>query len=229
MISFTVDQFLNVFAQYNLAVWPAQIFLYAIGVIAISLALLKKRDFNKSISLILSLLWIWIGLVYHLWFFSAINGAAFIFAALFILQGVLFLNAGVWKDQLIFRFRVNIHGMLGSLFLVYALIAYPALAHWLGHRYPASPTFGLPCPTSIFTFGMLLGTDRPIPLLLLAIPLAWSFTGFWAAISLGMTEDVGLLAAGLLGSVLIIWRDKSWVSSHSGAEVLAAATGKFRH
>lgn len=207
MIPFTVDQFLNVFEQYNVAVWPAQVFLYAIGMFAISLVLSRKSDFSKIISLILSLFWIWMGIVYHLWFFSAINKVALVFAAFFVLQGILFFIAGVLKQQLTFCFSSNLYGIVGSVFLVYALILYPVLGYWLGHRYPASPTFGLPCPTTIFTFGLLLWTNRRVPLYVLAIPLAWTFLGFWAAISLGMIEDFGLLMAGLIGSMLIIFRD----------------------
>lgn len=90
---------------------------------------------------------------------------------------------------------------------MYALVIYPALGYLLDHGYPAAPTFGVPCPTTIFTFGILLCTDSRIPLYLLPIPLAWSLIGFWAAISLGITEDFGLLAAGLIGSLLIVLRN----------------------
>ena len=208
MIPFTVEQFLGVFERYNLAVWPAQLFLYAIAIIAVCLALRRKADFSRGISLILSAFWIWMGLVYHFWFFSTINSAALLFALFFVVQGVLFFIAGAWKQQLQFRFRPNLLGILGGAFLLYALVIYPALGYWLGHQYPAAPTFGLPCPTTIFTFGVLLWTDRRVSLYLLAIPLAWSFMGFWAAISLGMIEDYGLLAAGLIGSLLIFVRDR---------------------
>ena len=184
MIPFTVDQFLNVFEQYNVAVWPAQVFLYTIGIVVICLALPRKKDFSRSISIVLSLFWIWMGLAYHLWFLSAINRAALIFAALFVLEGILFFIAGVLKQQLTFRFSSSLYGIVGSVFLMYALIVYPALGYWLGHRYPAAPTFGLPCPTTIFTFGILLWTNRRVPFYVLAIPLASSVMGFWAAISL---------------------------------------------
>ena len=76
MIPFTVDQFLEVFERYNSAVWPAQLFLYAVGIFAICMALQRKADFSKVVSLILAALWIWMGLVYHLRFFSVINNAA---------------------------------------------------------------------------------------------------------------------------------------------------------
>lgn len=219
MIPFTVNQFFSVFERYNVAVCPAQLFLYAMGIFAICLALQRTADLSKSISFILALFWIWMGLVYHLWFFSVINRAALIFAAFFVLQGILFFIAGVLKHQLRFRFRANLYGIIGSVFLIYALIAYPAFGYWLGHRYPAAPTFGLPCPTTIFTFGMLLWTDRRVPLYLLLVPLAWSFIGFWAAIFLGITEDYGLLAAGLLGSFLIIVRETrgSYVTKPPGS------------
>ena len=209
MIPFTFDQFLNVFEQYNVAVWPAQVFLSTIGMFAISLVLSRKSDLSRIVSLILSLFWIWMGIVYHLWFFSAINKVAIVFAAFFVLQGILFFIAGVLNQQLTFCFSSNLYGIVGSVFLVYALIFYPAFGYWLGHRYPAAPTFGLPCPTTIFTFGILLWTIRRVPLYILAIPLAWSFIGVWATISLGMIEDFGLLVAGLLGSMLIIFRDTS--------------------
>src|SRR5688572_33274650 len=104
MIPFTVDQFLNVFERYNNAVWPAQLFLHAIAILAIYLALQRKADFSRGVNIILSIFWIWMGLVYHLWFFSAINRAALVFAAFFVLQGILFFIAGALKKNLGFRF-----------------------------------------------------------------------------------------------------------------------------
>jgi hypothetical protein len=50
MIPFTADQFLNVFAKYNIAIWPAQIFFYAVALGAIGLALQRSRHFSPSIS-----------------------------------------------------------------------------------------------------------------------------------------------------------------------------------
>ena len=209
MIPFTVDQFLNVFEQYNVAVWPAQVFLYTMGIVAVCLTLSQQKDFSRGVSLILSLFWIWMGLAYHFWYFSTINRAALIFAAFFVLEGIIIFIVGVLKHQLKFRFSLNFYDIVGGVFLLYALIVYPVFGYWLGHRYPAAPTFGLPCPTTIFTFGLLLWTNRRVPLYVLAIPLAWTFLGFWAAISLGMIEDLGLLMTGLIGSMLIIVRNTS--------------------
>lgn len=225
MIPFTVEQFLRVFERYNVAVWPAQLFLYAIAILAICLALQRKADFSRSISLILSMFWIWMGLFYHYWFFSTLSSAALLFAVFFVVQGVLFFIAGAWKQQLTFRFRLNPAGVLGGAFILYALVIYPELGYWLGHRYPAAPTFGLPCPTTIFTFGILLLTDRRVPIYLLAIPLAWSLMGFWAAGSLGMIEDYGLLAAGLLGCCFFYIRRRNNSSHTLGGSATIAQLG----
>ena len=91
MIPFTVDQFLNVFEQYNVAVWPAQVFLYTMSIVAVCLTLSRQKDFSRGVSLILSLFWISMGLTYHFWYFSTMNRAALIFAAFFVLEGVIYL------------------------------------------------------------------------------------------------------------------------------------------
>ena len=65
------------------------------------------------------------------------------------------------------------------------------LGYFLGHRYPAAPSFGLPCPTTIFTLGLLLWKRDKMPAWLFLIPLLWSAIGFSAALVLGMKEDVG--------------------------------------
>jgi len=78
------------------------------------------------------------------------------------------------------------------------------LGYNLGHVYPYSPTFGLPCPTTIFTFGILLFTNEKMPVHLLIIPLLWSVIGFTAAINLIIYEDTGLLIAGLTTFTLLL-------------------------
>jgi len=97
------------------------------------------------------------------------------------------------------------------------MIGYPLLGYFLGHIYPASPCFGVaPCPTTIFTFGLLLLTVKRVPKYLLIIPLIWSFIGFTAALKLGIKEDIGLLIAGVATLILTIKRDKTDVQAQRG-------------
>ncbi len=208
MLPFTVEQFLNVFAEYNRAVWPTQMILLSLAGAAIFLALKPNSFSNKLIAFLLACFWLWTGIAYHLAFFSRINGSAYAFGMLCIVQAVLFLFAGMVKRDLPFRARWDAVGIVGGLVMVYALLVYPLLGDASGHRYPHSPTFGAPCPTTIFTFGLLLWADGEVPRYVLWIPLLWSLVGVFAAIYLGIREDIALPVAGIGGTILIVWRNR---------------------
>jgi hypothetical protein len=80
------------------------------------------------------------------------------------------------------------------------------------------PVFGVaPCPTTIFTFGILLWTTDRVPKYLLVIPLLWALVGTFAALSLGIPEDYALPVAALISLALLIWRDRSHAAPHAGA------------
>jgi hypothetical protein len=201
-LPFTVDQFMAVFAAYNVAVWPAQILLYAVALLAVLLSFSKvARD--GWIATVLGFLWLWMGIAYHWLHFASINKAAYAFGALFVLQGLLFLFAGQ-RGQLLFKRPNGLRGVLGIALLLYALIIYPMLGAAMGHVYPNAPSFGLPCPTTIFTLGLLFCTTGKVPWWILAIPLLWSLIGFMAAIKLGIREDIGLLVAGAMAAVFLL-------------------------
>lgn len=70
--------------------------------------------------------------------------------------------------------------------------------------------FGVaPCPAIIFTFGFLLWTTGRAPSWLLVIPTLWGLIGFTAVLIRGGLEDTGLLVAGLLGTGLLLYRNRS--------------------
>lgn len=203
MLPFTSAEFLRVFERYNNAIWPWQLLIYALGLAAIGLAFTRRTVANKLTGLMLALLWLWVGVVYHLLFFSTINKAARLFGALFIIQAATFIFAGVLTSSLSFRFRSDVQGFAGAALITYSLVVYPIIGIALGHTYPSAPTFGVPCPTTIFTLGLLLGAGINVRFYMLIIPLLWSLMGLWAAISLGMYEDLGLVGAGLTSVLLI--------------------------
>jgi len=82
-------------------------------------------------------------------------------------------------------------------------VIYPVLGYFLGHVYPNSPTFGAPCPSTIFTFGLLLWTTTRIRWYLLVIPCLWALVGSSAALTLGIYEDTGLLISAILGTAVL--------------------------
>ncbi|MFZ2899375.1 MAG: DUF6064 family protein [Saprospiraceae bacterium] len=198
-LPFTTEQFLEVFRNYNQTVFPAQIILYLLAGLALYFSFKKPApNSGKVIAAILAFFWLWMGIVYHLLFFTKINPAANVFGALFIVQGGLFFLYEFPKRRLSFSFRKDLRGWAGGALILFALVVYPVIGYFTGHVYPASPTFGLPCPTTIFTFGMLLWVERKPPVLVLVIPLLWSVVGFSAALTLGIMEDAGLLVSGLI-------------------------------
>lgn len=205
---FTAEQFFEVFRRYNVAVWPMQWVLYAAALSAVWIAFRMPRK-SRLLGGLLAALWLWMAVAYHWVFFSAINPAATVFGVLFAAEAVLLL---VWtrrERDLVIRARATVEGVVGGMFVLYALVAYPLLALALGHRYPAAPTFGLPCPTTIFTFGVLLWVEKPVPRRLLVVPAAWSLLGFSAVRPFGVIEDTGLLVAGIVAVVLLLRRHRS--------------------
>ena len=207
-IPFTVGQFLAVFQSYNQTIWPMQVTAYIMGIAAIYLAVRKSRHSDKIICGILALMWIWTGAAYHMAFFSSINKAAYAFGVLFITQGVLFIIYGVIKPGISFKAAPAGIQAAGRVLIVYSMLVYPLIGQFLGHGYPQSPVFGVtPCPVTIFTFGLLLWTEK-MPKQILLVPLIWSLIGSFAALSLGIREDAGLLAAGIAGTLLILIKDR---------------------
>jgi len=203
---FSTEEFLKIFEQYNVSVWPMQIALNLLALIVIALVVVKNKKADKIINVILAFFWIWMGIVYHWLNFSTINKAAYFFGTVFIIQGLLFMVYGAVKPNIInYKFRRHPVQILGMAFILYALVVYPVLAKSFGHVYPKTPTFGLPCPTTIFTFGILLFSLKRMAWYMVIIPFLWSLIGFSAAISLGIKEDIGLIVAGILGTLILLF------------------------
>lgn len=208
-LPFTTDQFLQLFELYNQSIWPAQLIAYLFGVSAVFLILRNKKAYNTLINMILGLFWIWMGALYHILFFSGINPAAYIFGILFTLQGILFISHNFTRHKIRFAFRKNLYGVIGGLFILYAMIGYPILGYFLGHTYPQSPVFGVaPCPTTIFTFGFLLWTKDKVPYWILIIPGFWALIGFSAVVQLTIYEDMGLVIAGITAVIMLVYRNR---------------------
>jgi hypothetical protein len=207
MVPFTPDQFFDLFAAYNLAIWPTPIAAYVLGVVALGALAIRDPAGHRIGWTIVGLLWLWNGVAYHLLFFSRINLAAYGFAALFVAQGLLFLAFAFARQPHATRSRSRASKAGGAALIIYAIVVYPALGAMAGHAWPRAPVFGVaPCPTTIFTFGVMMLSWRAIPGWLLAIPLTWATIGSTAAVLLSVPEDLGLLAAGLIAAGWLVVR-----------------------
>ncbi len=213
-VPFTKEAFLEVFARYNEAVGAAPVLLSLLAAVAVIAALRSSRG-SRPLALLGAGLWAWSGAVYHLGFFRAINPAATLFGLLFLVQALLFAVAGLRRDPLRLRPRWTARGIAGGVLVLYALVVYPLLGWTLGEPYPMVPTFGVPCPVVIFTFGLLLWSEPGPSWWLVPIPLGWSLVGGSATFSLGVTQDLGLLLAGPIATILIV-RDARDTLSRGG-------------
>lgn len=196
---FTIDAFLSVFVAYNEAIWPTQIAAYILGATAAATLWLNPSRASGLILSVLSVLWAWNGIAYHFLFFAEINPVAKLFAGLFVLQTFVFVMSGFVANAIHFEVTRSFRSVAGAAFIVYAMVAYPILGLWAGHGLMKGPMFGVaPCPTVIFTIGMLLMARGPWLSLLSIIPFLWSLVGLAAAVQLGIPEDLGLAVAGLV-------------------------------
>jgi hypothetical protein len=198
------------FERYNTAIWPLQLVAYLLGLIAVALIFARARWADRAISAILAACWLWVGIVFLGVFGRELAPTvAVVEGAIVASQGALFLATGVARPGLTFRFGSAPYAAVGGVLVAYALVIYPILGVLLGHGYPRSPLFGVaPCPTTIFTCGLLLWTGARVPKYLLIVPLLWAALATPAALGAGVVEDAMLPVGALLATALLFWRDR---------------------
>ncbi len=206
MLPFSHAQFVQVFVDYNRAVWPAAWVAYAIGlVVALACRPAAGPPAWRTAWIGLALMWAWTGVAYHGVFFARINPAARSFAWLFALQAALSLVQALWPAGQT-RPSSARRRAAGWGLLVYAAIAYPLAGQLAGPGYPALPLFGItPCPVVLWTWGVMLLGPQPISRHLLVVPALWGLVGGSAAVLLQVPQDWPLL----LGSAIVtplLWR-----------------------
>jgi hypothetical protein len=193
-LPFSREDFFDLFAAYNGALWPAVVALWVASVLAAVWILSSRRSHDRWISGLLVVHWAWSAVAYHVVFFTRINPAAWLFAAIFLLQAALFFWSGVLRGHLAFMPARTVWTNIGWFLVGYALL-YPAINAVEHGSLLKIPTFGLPCPTTIFTAGLLL-LALPHSRILAIVPIVWSVIGGSAAFLLGVSADYALPVAG---------------------------------
>lgn len=216
-LPFTKEQFFDQLAAYNVGFWPALLALWIASVLVSVLLLSSRRPPDRWISALLAAHWAWSALAYHVGFFTRINQAAWGFAALFLLQAAVFFWAGVVHGRLSFAPWRNAWAPVAWGLVAYSLV-YPAINAAQHLSLSRIPTFGVPCPTMIFTAGMLmLATPRSWRLSI--VPVIWSLIGGSAAFLLGVRADYGLPIAGIALAIFSTQRSThSWGSRHAPSQ-----------
>jgi hypothetical protein len=215
-LPFSREQFFDLLAAYNGALWPAAVLLWVASVLAGAWLLSSPRSHDRWISGLLAVHWAWSAVAYHGVFFTRINPAAWLFAAMFLLQAALFAWSGVVRGQLSFESRSTMWRPIGLSLVAYALL-YPVINVVEHGSVLKVPAFGVPCPTTIFTVGLLLLTTSRSRTLAI-VPIIWSAIGGSAAFLLGVSADYLLPVAGALLAVFEVQRSHTaFLPVHSPA------------
>ena len=222
--------FLAMFERGNAAVWPMQLVWYASAAAIVGLALWPIRRASQLICLLAAAYLAWVGIAYFGVLFSGTHVAwvSGLWAAAFILEAILLLVAGIVRRDLVIAPRSSLASVLGAVFILYTLVAYPIIGLLGGQPLGSLPVFGLaPCPTVIFAFGLLLWARPPSPKYLLLIPLAWGLGAGPGGMATGIVADFGLILAGVTTAGLLIWRDRtsSWQTVVAGVVLAAMIAG----
>ncbi len=192
-LPFSEQQFFDVFGRYNTRVWPVVMLLW-LATVWFVLQLVRGRSTSVGLGLLLAFHWAWSGVVYHASFFAAVNPAAWLFAGLFTIESAIFLWVALTR-RIEFVWSHTARHKFAAVFIVYSLV-YPLLVLASGHEYPRAPLFAVPCPTTLFTCGVLLTAVPRVPVVASIVPVAWTAIAGSAAILLDITPDALLFIAG---------------------------------
>jgi hypothetical protein len=166
--------------------------LWIVTAVAAVRWVIRGEIHRRAVFALLAIHWVWSGLVYHFVYFQEINPAARIFAALFVVEGLILAGARQPPEGV--PFRPNARGLIAAAF-VFGGLLYPAAGFAFGLHYPRMPLFGVPCPTTLVTAGWLVaaaGSSRFAKI----VPILWCVVASSAAITLGIRADLALIAAG---------------------------------
>jgi hypothetical protein len=208
MLPFTADVLFSSFEQYNRALWPLPLLAVAVALAVILLTLRPVRHGDRAIGALLAAAWVWIGVGYFFRHLAAIDFAAPLYGAVFVLEGLLLAWTGVARGSLAFRFRADLFGWAGLALAVAATLLWP-LVDLAGHGWQSVRVAGVaPGPTAVFTLGLLLLSAGRTPLHLAVIPLLWSLVAGATAWVLTIPQDLALPVAGLAGFVLLLRKNR---------------------
>ncbi|NKB58775.1 MAG: hypothetical protein GKS00_20795 [Alphaproteobacteria bacterium] len=205
MIPFSRDVFLDLVAQYNALLWPAQIAALLLGLVVLYFSIRTHDGNSRFPVLIVAVSWLAVGIGYFALHFSTLNWAAWLSAALFVTQALLLVWTGVIRSGFRLHYDNDIASQIGVALLAFAIAGYPLLGLATGTGTAALPIVGIdPGPTVLLTWGFLLLSTTPAPLVLAVIPFIAACVGAAAGWLIDLPADLVLPPAAVAGLWLIL-------------------------
>lgn len=160
----------RLFELYNAAIFPLQAGGLAIGALLVGVSLRPTQRRIRIMLGLLSLAWLWIGVVFLWRHYATINWIAPWFVGAFIVQAMLLAAAGS-------TLRADGHNAASrraTLIVAFAVAIWPLLGMLDGRSWRGWEFFGVaPDPTAIGTLGALLLLPRAPCYALAIIPVLW--------------------------------------------------------
>lgn len=121
-------------------------------------------------------------------------------SAVFPAQLILLL-LGIFALYMVITQKTKMDRTVGSLF---GLVIYPVISFFPGGTVEKTISFGLPCPTTIATFGFFLLTGKKFPKYLVIIPSLWALIGTTAALKFGVYQDFLLIVTAIVANIYLL-------------------------
>ena len=203
-----VEEFFDLFGSYNEMYVIVIGLTYILAIISLLMVFRKSEYSNRIISLTLTFLWLWIGIVFGIIVFGPtptvmagieMTGIWYLFGGIFAIHGIILLYFGVIKNSASYSWEPGHRHYIGLLIIVFGLVIYPFVGVLTGRVFPEYPVFGIaPCPVTLFTIGLLLWSDAKPSLPLMVIPTFWALMGIVPVLFYGVYADIGTILAGIV-------------------------------
>lgn len=200
MLPYTAETLFALFDEYNRAIRP----LLGLALfLAAGVLMLVIRARNDRTKIVLGILAAGCAvdrhrLPVHLCFGDKYRPP--IYAAAFILQGLLLIWAGVFRGRLVLQFDRGVASWAGIRIAIIAAFILPVI-DWLSGVGWTDVRLALLAPgaTAGFTLGILITSKGPIPIQLVALPVIWTFIAGVHAWMLDIPHDYLLPVIGIIG------------------------------
>ena len=197
-IPFTADVYFRLIERVGEAFWPLHLLTVAIGLVTVLLALFGR---GRAASVLLALVWGWVGVTFLIQRYAQLNWAGEYFGWGFLAQAALLALIALTGHGLATAGRPpGVSGWAGLALAVAGLLLYPLIAPLAGHGWFQAETFGIhPDPTAVATIGVLL----------LLLDGAWRWLAFvipglWCLISLLTLQVLDAQWTMLLGIFIVL-------------------------
>ena len=203
-VSFSDEVYFRFFVRQFESCWPVHIAMLLAG---IAILVFAFRGKPKVVAALLAIPLACSSVTFLFKYYAELSPVGTVFGWAFLIQIPLLLTWGFLESSRE-TFRPSVHSITGILISSFALIGYPLLTlgeewGWKGAAY-----FGMaPDPTICLCMGLALMSARPLwALLLLPIPLLWTFASWGTLDTFESKTALALPVISLITIAAMIWK-----------------------